>query len=409
MAFGDMGHRETKGQFAAFDVQAQFEASANRNDFLTASKVDDVVGLCLSGGGYRAMVYHTGALIRLNELGFLPRLREIASVSGGSIAAAALALAWRNMRFDGTGRAVNFAETFVIPAIRFAGIGIDVKAILFGFLPGFSAAGEIAKAYNRHLFHGATLQDLPDCPRFTFMATNLQTGSGWRFAKDYAADHRVGRINRPNLSLSQVVAASSAFPPFLSPVRLTFEPGTVEQMEGTDLHRSPFNERAILTDGGVYDNLGLERVWRRCRTVLVSNAGRSTPELGAPTGQWIGQIFRTLNLLQQQAENSRKRILFGMHNCKRRNVAFWSIETPIGAYGVSDAVPLRPEVTVDTAKMRTRLNHFTPSEIELLLQTGYAGADTSLRSRGMAGNLSAADVSAVSKLCKDAFRSASAR
>ena len=66
-----------------------------RSDFLTAGKVEDVVGLCLSGGGYRAMLYHTGALFRLNELGILPRLREIASVSGGSIAAAALALVWR--------------------------------------------------------------------------------------------------------------------------------------------------------------------------------------------------------------------------------------------------------------------------------------------------------------------------
>lgn len=43
--------------------------------------------LALSGGGYRAMLFHVGALWRLNELGELGRLTHISSVSGGSIAA----------------------------------------------------------------------------------------------------------------------------------------------------------------------------------------------------------------------------------------------------------------------------------------------------------------------------------
>jgi NTE family protein len=376
----------------ASDLLSRFTAQADREDFLTASKVEDVIGLCLSGGGYRAMLYHVGALVRLNELGFLYQLREIASVSGGSITAGMLACAWSRLRFDANGRAENLMQAFVEPMMRFAGVGIDVKAILLGLLPGFTAAGEIAKAYDRYLFDGATIQDLPDYPRFTFMATNLQTGSGWRFAKDYAADHRVGRIDRPRLALSEIVAASSAFPPFLSPVRLTFEPGSVRPMEGADLHRPPFTQEAVLTDGGVYDNLGLERIWRRCRTIFVSNAGRSTPEIGSPTGRWIGQIFRTLSLVQQQAENSRKRILFGVNNLKQRNVAFWSIETPIEAYGVADAISFPSELSVEAATMRTRLNPFSTAEIELLMQAGYAGADAALRSRGFAANVPKADL-----------------
>lgn len=379
------GQPEAHGQ--ASDLQSLFGARADREDFLTAGKVEDVIGLCLSGGGYRAMLYHVGALVRLNELGFLSQLREIASVSGGSITAGMLACVWPRLQFDAQGRAGNLMQAFVEPVTRFAGVGIDVKAILLGLLPGFTAAGEIAKAYDRHLFHGTTMQDLPESPRFTFMATNLQTGSGWRFAKDYAADHRVGRIDRPRLALADVVAASSAFPPFLSPVRLSFEPGSVQPMEGADLHRPPFTQKAILTDGGVYDNLGLERIWRRCRTVFVSNAGRTTPEIGSPTGRWVGQIFRTLNLVQQQAESSRKRILFGVHNLKQRNVAFWSIDTPIEAYGIADAVPLASAQTIQAATMRTRLNSFSTAEIELLMQAGYAGADAALRSRGFTPNI----------------------
>ncbi|MGY3353549.1 NTE family protein [Bradyrhizobium sp. GM0.4] len=319
------------------DIQSQFESQKGRNDFLTAEKIDDWVGLCLSGGGYRAMLFHAGALVRLNEFSVLSKLQEVSSVSGGSIAAGQLAAAWPNLGFDETGKAGNLAEMVIDPLVRFASVNLDIKAALSGILPGRTAAETVAAAYDRHLFRGATLQDIPDKPRFTFMATNLQTGSGWRFAKAYAADHRVGRINAPRISLATVVAASSAFPPFLSPLRLTFEAGVVEPMAGADLHRPPFTEHAVLTDGGVYDNLGLERVWRRCRTILVSNAGLSTPEIGSPTGKWIGQIYRSLNLIQQAAENSRKRILFGVHNLGQRKVAYWDIGTAPSSFGLNDA------------------------------------------------------------------------
>lgn len=365
----------------ASDTQGLFESRAHRGDFLTAGQVDDTIGLCLSGGGYRAMIYHVGAIIRLNELGLLPHIKEIASVSGGSITAGRLALAWSSLQFDGSGIAARLTEEFALPLIRFASVGIDIKACLIGLLPGYSAADVVANAYDTHLFHGASLQDVADSPRFTFMTTNLQTGSGWRFAKDYAADFRVGRIDRPRLPLSRVIAASSAFPPVLSPVRLTFERGSVRPMEGADLHRPPFIDGAVLTDGGVYDNLGLERVWKRCRTVLVSNAGKTTPDIGSPTGRWIGQIFRTLSLVQQQAEYSRTRILLGMHNLKHRHVALWSISTPVAAYGVEDALHIDPSETVIAATMRTRLNRFSATEINMLLKAGYAGADASLRAR----------------------------
>ena len=162
-------------------------------------------------------------------------------------------------------------------------------------------------------------------------------------------------------------------------------------MLGADLHRAPYTELAILTDGGVYDNLGLERVWKRCRTILVSNAGQNTPEIGSPTGRWVGQLFRTLFLVQQQAENSRKRILFGMNNLGQRKVAFWSIDTLISSFGVADALSLPSEATVAAATMRTRLNPFSGAEITLLLKAGYAGADASIRARGLAANSPAAD------------------
>ena len=63
-------------------------------------KPEEGIALCLSGGGYRAMVFHLGVLWRLNELGYLSRLQRISSVSGGSITAAMLGLKWGRLAFS---------------------------------------------------------------------------------------------------------------------------------------------------------------------------------------------------------------------------------------------------------------------------------------------------------------------
>lgn len=179
--------------------------------------------LCLSGGGYRAMLFHLGVLWRLNQAGMLPELDRISSVSGGSITAGVLALHWDDLDFDGTGVAQGFESQLVEPIRRMAGVGVDVAAILTGLgLPFTSISDRVVKAYRKHLFGKATLQDLPDRPRFIINATNLESGVLMRFGKPYLADYRVGQVLNPDLPLAVAVAASSAFPPVLSPCTITW-------------------------------------------------------------------------------------------------------------------------------------------------------------------------------------------
>src|SRR5436853_7439585 len=81
------------------------------------------IGLCLSGGGYRAMLFHLGALWRLNELGYLPKLARVSSVSGGSITAGVLAMNWKELRFDAkSGVIPSFTELSVTPVRRPASV-----------------------------------------------------------------------------------------------------------------------------------------------------------------------------------------------------------------------------------------------------------------------------------------------
>src|SRR5260370_962984 len=120
--------------------------------------------LCLSGGGYRAMLFHLAGLWRLNEAGLLRSLACVSSVSGGSL----------------------------------------------------------ARLSKRH------------------------TGASW-----------VVLVSGSRLEPAVAVGASSAFPPFLPPVHLKLTEGSLQAAAGTDLLRPPFTTDVVLSDGGVYDNLGL--------------------------------------------------------------------------------------------------------------------------------------------------------
>src|SRR5215470_6760323 len=73
------------------------------------------MALCLSGGGYRAMIFHLGALWRLNEAGLMRKLKRISSVSGGSITSGMLGLKWKNLKFDANDVATNLVEEVINP------------------------------------------------------------------------------------------------------------------------------------------------------------------------------------------------------------------------------------------------------------------------------------------------------
>src|SRR5262249_9136975 len=212
------------------------------------------------------MLFHTGALWRLHQTGLLGRIAFFSSVSGGSIANAWLALNWARLLSPGA----NFEGIFVAGMREMARQQVDVWAIVSGLLGGSGADG-VAAVYDRILFKGVRLQSLPDEPRFIFTSANLQTGALWRFSKPYMGDYKAGRIFSPDLALATAVTASSAFPPFLSPLILRPAPHSFFPKEPlSNLSDPQYRARVVLTDGGVYDNLGLEPVIKRTRTVLVS-------------------------------------------------------------------------------------------------------------------------------------------
>ncbi len=337
------------------------------------------IALCLSGGGYRAMVFHLGALWRLNEGGYLPRLDRVSSVSGGSITAGVLAKNWPTLDFDSAGVGRGFRQGVVDPIRSLAGRTIDVSVILRGVLLPGSIGSRYAKAFERHLFNATTLQELPDAPRFIFNATNLQSAVLWRFSKPYMRDYRVGEVRNPRIGLATAVAASAAFPPFISPIVVKLDESSFTPGSGSDLQRPPYTTRVVLTDGGVYDNLGLETAWKRYRTVLISDGGGHVGGAPHPKSDWLRQPLRVLGVIDSQVRALRKRQAIDGFQTGLRDGAYWGIGTPIADYGLPDAMPCPPDQSLALAQTPTRLKKMDAVLQERLVNWGYAVCDAALR------------------------------
>jgi NTE family protein len=339
---------------------------------------EDKVALCLSGGGYRAMLFHTGAIWRLVETGYIAELDRVSSVSGGSITAARLALRWDDVARGG-GDLEAYVRDVVEPLRELARHTIDADAVVRGALTPDRISERVAKAYRKHLLDDATLQDLPEEPRFVINATNVGSGALWRFSREYMADYRVGRIPDPELDLAVAVACSSAFPPFLSPYVLELEDADWTSDRGNDLGSPEHRDCAVLTDGGVYDNLGLETAWKRCRTVLVSDAGGELAPDVDPAGDWGRHMYRVGQVVDNQVRALRKRQLQFSYRSRLREGAYFSIRSDIDHFGLPDALPCPKELTLALANVPTRLAPIEPLVQERLINWGYAACDVGLR------------------------------
>lgn len=354
---------------------------------LDTQRASDEIGLAMSGGGFRATLFHVGALRRLVELRLLTRIGRFSSISGGSITAGRLAQVWDRLAADPG--VANFEALVGEPLRAFCRMSIDARAGIEGWLSPFTSAGEeIEKAYREHVVD-KRLDQLPDSPVFVFGATNLQTGRSFRFGKKYMGDYRIGLVDNPTLPIARAVAASSAFPPVLSPVVIR-NPGTFRAVEGADLAgRSAYTRILYLTDGGVYDNLGLEPIWKRCGTVLASDAGAPFALAEAAATDMLRQTMRALDVATDQSRALRKRKLVDDFQRGLAKGTYWGIDTAIGDYGLADSLPCKAARVQALATMRTRLNPFTDQEQGELINWGYALADAAIRK--YAPRLAAAD------------------
>lgn len=336
---------------------------------------DSRVALCLSGGGFRAALFHLGALRRLNELGILSRVDAISSVSGGSILAAHLATRMRpwpapRMVFD------RWDVEVEAPFRAFVKRNIRTGPILTRFLlpwnwvrPAVSVTA-LESRYRQYLTP-LTLQELPERPNFIFCATDMVHGVSWVFERARVGSYQAGYIRpAPAWPLARAVAASSCFPPVFSPMPVSVEAG---QVEG---RRDERWRQMSVSDGGLYDNMGLQPVERH-GTVLVSDGGLPFQPT-VPRGL-VGRAKAYLAISGKQAGAVRKRLLIAQFQKEERQGVYWGIGSAASRYATEAAGYSKALATEVIARVRTDMDAFADAEIAVLVNHGYLLADVAVR------------------------------
>lgn len=351
----------------------------------------DGIALCMSGGGYRATLFDLGAMRRLDELGILSRVRTFASVSGGSIAAAFLAA----HLVEGLGgiwpaagdRIADFETGIAVPLRKMAGTNVRTRAALARLNPlnirrQNASVDTLEQTYEKTITR-SRIDQLPTEPGFVFCATDLTFRCEWwvdsRLRR--AGNTRSGWITTDGdyWTIARAVAASSCFPG-------VFPPMEVDVTGATGADSAPFmppNSEPVrsidVTDGGVFDNLGVEPVWADHALVLVSDASPSfgpSPDLGP-----VWPTVRPIVTLLEQATLVRKRWLISNFSRGFLEGAYWGVASLPSHYGhVPDAQPYSDEL-VDRylSQVRIELDAFSPAEIGILENHGYLMCDLAVR------------------------------
>jgi predicted acylesterase/phospholipase RssA len=349
-------------------------------------------GLALSGGGFRATLYHLGLVRFLRDAGLLTNVSHITAVSGGSITAAHLGLNWG--RYTGSASEFDAAAADLL-----AFVGLDVRNRIvrrygLGFfvrwprrIMGFSnrrltRTGLLEYMYEKHLYGDTSLFQLPEYPSVHLLATNLSEGRLCSFHRDGLLVIRPDakeafRIDCIPIGLATVpmaVTASSAFPGFFPPLVLT----------GADVgaNQGAFGRHAF-TDGGIFDNLGV-RMFRYLEQslgrdqfpwdgVLVSDVGKPFEVLSnVRTGGLIRTAMRASDILSDRV-------------WQLENETFGDMTGFVFAR-VTDIVepeedPTAPHVEIQRQlpNVRTDFDRFSPIEIGNLIRHGYCVARKACR------------------------------
>jgi NTE family protein len=346
------------------------------------------VALCLSGGGFRAVLFHLGALRRLNELGVLARLDAISSVSGGSIVAAHLATVLRPWPAE---TVADFESKIAAPLRAFTARNLRTRPILKRLIPwnwprSSTGVEALAEAYHERLTQ-LTLSDLPDPPAFSVNATDMAFGVNWVFQRERMGSYQAGYARpEPPWLLARAVAASSCFPPAFNPLPIGLAPEELRHGRA----KGPVRDAAVrglrLTDGGNYDNLGLEPVWKRAKVVLVSDGGSTFD--AEPDRNLIWRLSRYTAILNNQVGALRRRWLIANFILKQMEGTYWAVSSWVGNYKPDPPGGYSRDLVNDIiSEVRTDLDAFSEPEQMVLENHGYIVTEAAIRVHqpGLAG------------------------
>ncbi|NTV45920.1 MAG: patatin [Chlorobiales bacterium] len=301
------------------------------------------IGLALSGGGSRAIAFHLGCLRALHDRGVLSKISVLSAVSGGSVIAALYAynddsfpeFEARVLKLLRRGLIWGIArQTFlsletpkILLTIISSGVMVAIGAILrflavslglfkiggstlpalatrlSAILPRFASR---STAFERHLrkqiFGDKRVNEIGRQNLDVVLnATELRTGSAFRYGSMESGSWRYGRLVRTP-TVAKAVAASAAFPALLP----SFDENLVFDNNG-----KLTKHRVMITDGGVYDNLGISCLLPgrsaefstnafQVDFIIACDAGQGTPSGIAKPYLWGSRMLTTVKTIHRR-------------------------------------------------------------------------------------------------------------
>lgn len=320
----------------------------NESFLLTADGSSGKLALALSGGGSRAIAFHLGCLRALHDLKLLEQVSTITAVSGGSVIAGLYCSHSGSFdSFETKVRAV-LRTGFVKPALikvvtstdglkaagyaavlmieRMVAIIARLALKLFKkdrlgedwpnstpFLRKASRTTILRDVFS-DTFNHCKLQELrEDRPTLIVVACELRSKAAFYFTKERLHCWRYGSASVNGVELADAVVASAAYPAALAALDqvLVFRKNGKEEAH-----------RITLTDGGVYDNLGLAPLWpdrefsdsmpvERHDWIIACRAGYGL-DVAEPASVWPSRMQAAFESIFARAQNLATKRLFDL-------------------------------------------------------------------------------------------------
>lgn len=342
------------------------------------------LGLALSGGGVRAAVFHLGVLRHLARQGRLEEVAQISTVSGGSLIVGAIFshadMTWPSSTrfldeiYPALRERLTSGDLFSISALGWGGVLRENLRILF------RRAEILPKLLESRWGVRGSVKDLPNTPEWHINTTCYETGKNWRFSKKMMGDWQFGRHFSPDVPIAKAIAASAAVPYAIGVVRFDLpehgwwrtDPATKKPIEKV----APLMPRIRLWDGGAYENMGLEALYKpaeglqNCDFLICSDASGplGKPKPFSMSGMLQARLNspRLFDIASDQIRALRSRMLMG--SIKRGEVrgVLVRMGTSVRQFGL-DAIALDDRLTDE--RSATALNY--PTNLTRISETDF--------------------------------------
>lgn len=347
------------------------------------------LALALSGGGVRAAVFHCGVLERLALDGLLEQTRFVSTVSGGSLVVG-LIVCRNGHKWPSSEQYLGSVLPQVTECLTTATLQRSYawQSLVKPWRLVRGRASVLAKQLEMQWSVSGTLQHIPATPRWFINATCYETGKNWRFSQTRMGDYLAGYVLMPDIAISDAIAASAAVPRLIGP--LTIRSDRYEWYRYEDGEPTPTTtriKRYELWDGGVYDSLGLEPLFKSgggfregIDFLLVSDA---SAVLSIDPRRVRERAFRLIDIAMDQMRGLRSRSVvtefirtgsgayFRMGNTVEQIYAAAEKSAPTGDY-------LSKKDVEQAATFPTTLRRLKVPEFAKLRRHGFEVADATL-------------------------------